>query len=64
MLGDLPGESMISFSDKEGKKVSARRYRDVIRKASAERRMQFFVVEGQEKTHYAVPVRRKWFMMP
>ena len=57
MLGDLPGESMISFSDKEGKKVSARRYRDVIRKASGRTTYAVFVVEGQEKTHYAMPVR-------
>ena len=57
MLGDLPGESMISFSDKEGKKVSARRYRDVIRKASGRKTYAVFAVEGQEKTHYAMPVR-------
>ena len=57
MLGDLPGESMISFSDKEGKKVSARRYRDIIRKASGRTTYAVFAVEGQEKTHYAMPVR-------
>lgn len=48
---------MISFSDKEGKKVSARRYRDIIRKASGRTTYAVFAVEGQEKTHYAMPVR-------
>ncbi|MFR6327878.1 MAG: hypothetical protein ACLUOI_02975 [Eisenbergiella sp.] len=56
MLGDLPGESMISFTDKEGKKVSARRYRDVIRKASG--RTTYSFRSGRAgKTHYAMPVR-------
>ena len=57
MLEDLPGESMISFRDKRGKQVSAKRYRDVIRKVSGQTTYAVFAVEGQEKTHFAMPVR-------
>ena len=57
MLERLPGESALSFPDKEGQKVSERRYRDAICKASGSTTYAVFAVEGQEKTHYAMPVR-------
>lgn len=56
-LENLPGESALSFTDKKGKKVSVRRYRDVIRKASGDTAYAVFAVEGQGETHYAMPVR-------
>ena len=57
MLERLPGESALTFPDKEGQKVSERRYRDAICKASGSTTYAVFAVEGQEKTHYAMPVR-------
>ena len=57
MLERLPGESALTFPDKAGQKVSERRYRDAICKASGSTTYAVFAVEGQEKTHYAMPVR-------
>ena len=61
MLERLPGESALSFPDKEGQKVSERRYRDAICKASGSTTYAVFAVEGQEKTHYAMAVREMFY---
>ena len=49
MLERLPGESALTFPDKAGQKVSERRYRDAICKASGSTTYAVFAVEGQEK---------------
>lgn len=55
--GELPGESIVSFADKDGRKVTVKRYRDAVRKACGNALYAIFAVEGQDKAHYAMPVR-------
>ena len=56
-LESLPGEAIVSFADKDGRKVTVRRYRDAVRKACGNTMYAVFAVEGQGNTHYAMPVR-------
>nr|WP_308624337.1 Rpn family recombination-promoting nuclease/putative transposase [uncultured Eisenbergiella sp.] len=56
-LENLSGKSALSFLDKEGNKVTVRRYRDAVCKASGRTAYAVFAVEGQGETHYAMPVR-------
>lgn len=56
-LESLPGESIVSFADKDGRKVTVKRYRDAVRKACGNALYAIFAVEGQDKAHYAMPVR-------
>ena len=57
MLESMSGRSALSFRDKDGGKVSVRRYRDAVCKASGCTTYAVFAVEGQGETHYAMPVR-------
>ena len=57
MLESMSGRSALSFRDKYGRKVSVRRYRDAVCKASGHTAYAVFAVEGQGETHYAMPVR-------
>ena len=57
MLESMSGRSALSFRDKDGGKVSVRRYRDAVCKASGRTTYAVFAVEGQGETHYAMPVR-------
>lgn len=57
MLESMSGRSALSFRDKDGRKVSVRRYRDAVCKASGHTAYAVFAVEGQGETHYAMPVR-------
>lgn len=56
-LESLPGEAIVSFADKDGRKVTVKRYRDAVRKACGNALYAIFAVEGQDKAHYAMPVR-------
>ena len=56
-LENLSGKSALSFLDKDGNKVTVRRYRDAVCKASGHTSYAVFAVEGQGETHYAMPVR-------
>ena len=52
-LESLPGESIVSFADKDGRKVTVKRYRDAVRKVCGNALYAIFAVEGQDKAHYA-----------
>lgn len=47
MLESMSGRSALSFRDKDGRKVSVRRYRDAVCKASGHTAYAVFAVEGQ-----------------
>lgn len=48
-LESLPGEAIVSFADKDGRKVTVKRYRDAVRKACGNALYAIFAVEGRTR---------------
>ena len=57
MLEPAAEENRLQVPDRQGKKRTIRRYRDAVRKASGQLQYAVYGVEGQAKSHYAMPVR-------